>query len=167
MNSTSSGQAFARTILNETGVNTAVFTGVITLSSDTTTGSTLEASERDDIEMCYEAHPLLQLTGCDLVSDLASEGTPLGLARLTATVDLATSGDVSITDVLVTPDDLVNFPFSPITHIAEISFSNGRLDQKGMPEGRDASSEYPISNTEYPIPNVGYSVLDIGYSIFP
>jgi len=125
--STSSGSTTARTILTETDVNSAEFTGVITLSSDTTTGSILEANAGDTLQFFYESHPLSLLPEKEFVS----QGEPIGLARLSATVDLDTSGDVSVTDVILTANDIANFPFRSITHIAEISFSNGATQTSG------------------------------------
>ena len=55
-NSTSSGSASASTFLEETE-NPGEFKGIITLSSATTAGSTLEAGRFDQIGLFYEPHP--------------------------------------------------------------------------------------------------------------
>ena len=125
--STTSGAATATATLTETGVNTGLFNGTITLSSSTTTGSTLEADNNDQFSVSYSPHPLNELAEQETVS----QGTTLGLARAKATVDLATGGDVTMTDIIIDSDTFQNLCFTPVIYPVEISFSNGAAQTGG------------------------------------
>jgi len=121
--STTSGIATATATLTETGVNTGEFTGTITLSSGTTSGNVLEAGSTDEFSLFYTAHPF------DGFAELTEDPSEiLELARATATVDLTTGGDITITDVTDNFDPVqfeINECIRPVLYPVEVTFSNG------------------------------------------
>ena len=130
-NSTSSGSASASTFLEETE-NPGEFTGIITLSSETTSGSTLEAGRFDQISLFYEPHPGAVCIGLDGPQQVfKSVGDVNSFAREKTTVILESGGDVTTTDLLLCPDEIVNLHFRPVTQPVQISFSNGAVQTAG------------------------------------
>jgi len=122
--STTSGAAAATATLTETGVNTGEFTGTIILSStSTTSGNVLQANSGDQFGVTYIPHPFDEIT--------ETTGNPnriLELARVDATVDLTTGGDITITDVITNfnPSEFqLNNGIRPVLYPVDISFSNG------------------------------------------
>jgi len=125
--STTSGTTFATTTLTETDVNSGIFTGTITLSSSTTSGSTLQAGTFDEFSLFYEPHELSSTSE----QEFQEEGSSLGWPRAQASVQLSSGGDVTISDFEIDDNELVNLCFRPVTHAAEILFSNGAAQTLG------------------------------------
>jgi len=101
---------------------TGIFTGTITLSSSTTSGSTLQATSSDEYRLFYEPHP----TTCPgQGTEFKEQGDSQGYSREKTTVNLSSGGDVIVSDVLLCPDEIINLCFRPVTQPVEISFSNG------------------------------------------
>jgi len=101
-NSTTSGLANATVLMTETGVNTGTFSGTLILSSSTTTGNNLEYAQNDQLSVFYEPESN-------------------GVGRLQLNLDVATSGDVQISDVLLDLDEFqINQVFRPVTHPVQV-----------------------------------------------
>ncbi len=123
--SIASGSACASTFLEETE-NPGEFTGIITLSSETTSGSTLEAGRRDQISLFYEPHG--DGVKCTNVEE---EGGNTGYPRVKTTVILESGGDVTVFDNTLTEDQILNLCFRPVTQPVQILFSNGAVQTAG------------------------------------
>ena len=105
--STTSGLAEATIQMTETGVNTGTFSGTLILSSSATTGNTLEIAPDDELNVSYEPESN-------------------GVGRLQIALDVATSGDVQISDELIDLDEFqVNQSFRPVTHPVQVVLQNG------------------------------------------
>jgi len=124
--STSSVLAEATTTLTETGgVDSGIFTGTITLSSSTTTGSTLEWQNGDDVNLIYRPYPFADFSNPVVVD----EGDNFGLQRALFTVDFkAGGGSVTVSDVSAL-DTLGNVPCDsrPVTDILNLEIVLGSL----------------------------------------
>jgi len=106
-NSQTSGSVNATIQMTETGVNTGFFSGTLILSSSTTTGNNLEFGQNDQLNVFYEPESN-------------------GVGRLQLELNVATSGDVRISDDPIDLDEFqINESFRPVTHPVQVELQNG------------------------------------------
>ena len=99
------GQPQAITSLSETGPDSGVFSGTINVSTSPTSGNNLKIGVDSEITVLYDSEP-------KAVGRLSAE--------LTAAI--GGDGDVKITDVLLSDDEIagINTEFRPVTHPVKI-----------------------------------------------
>jgi len=106
-----------------------------------TSSSTTVNAEETGVSTHFFIGDFLITDNINLITTTSTEATPNAFlsytpappesARVSVTVDLSSGGDVTISDFEIDDNELVNLCFRPVTHAAEISFSNGAAQTGG------------------------------------
>jgi len=170
--SNSSPSTFANTILTETGINTGVFTGTITLSSSSaTSGSLLQAQPTDDVSVFYLLDPSDDITTAERIGSAISIGKPRTQIILTGvsggSPNSATISDFSPFDPLsadpcpfMIVTEYVNVDLLGTTTATEpititMSYANARASATGLDPAL-----FPVEEL-----NIGYRIASGGATV--